>query len=155
MNHRRPRDTSWSYDDTMQAFTVRSLREMALGEEVFDSYGKKCNSRYLLNYGFTVLDNTGSCGFPFLPPAPSSLCSDDDGTCYNQCCLEIGLNPSDPILERKMERLDEISKATESSHRLVRLSLHLDDPETINAFCYARFICASVRQYLLSPHSDP
>jgi protein-histidine N-methyltransferase len=59
MNHRRPRDTSWSYDDTLQSFTVQSLREMEMNEEVFDSYGKKCNSRYLLNYGFTVLDNTG------------------------------------------------------------------------------------------------
>jgi protein-histidine N-methyltransferase len=60
MNHRRPRDTSWSYDDTLQSFTVQSLREMEMNEEVFDSYGKKCNSRYLLNYGFTVLDNTGT-----------------------------------------------------------------------------------------------
>jgi histone-lysine N-methyltransferase SETD3 len=28
-----------------------------MGSEVFDSYGRKCNSRYLLNYGFVVPDN--------------------------------------------------------------------------------------------------
>ena len=27
------------------------------GQEVFDSYGIKCNSRFLLNYGFTVENN--------------------------------------------------------------------------------------------------
>ena len=29
-----------------------------------DSYGKKCNSRFLLNYGFIVLDNDGN-EYPF------------------------------------------------------------------------------------------
>lgn len=59
MNHRRPRDTVWTYDDEQQAFTVTTLRSILPGEEVYDSYGKKCNSRYLLNYGFTVENNTG------------------------------------------------------------------------------------------------
>ena len=59
MNHRRPRDTAWTYDDTQQAFIVTTLRPISAGEEVYDSYGKKCNSRYLLNYGFTVENNKG------------------------------------------------------------------------------------------------
>jgi protein-histidine N-methyltransferase len=59
MNHRRPRDTSWTFDNDQQSFVVESLRDLNLGEEVCDSYGKKCNSRYLLNYGFTVLNNAG------------------------------------------------------------------------------------------------
>ncbi len=60
MNHRRPRDTIWTYDNTQKAFTVTTLKNINAGEEVYDSYGKKCNSRYLLNYGFTVKNNTGS-----------------------------------------------------------------------------------------------
>lgn len=60
MNHRRPRDTVWYYDDSQGSFIVQSLRNIGVGEEVFDSYGKKCNSRYLLNYGFTVLNNRGN-----------------------------------------------------------------------------------------------
>ena len=31
---------------------------------MFDSYGKKCNSRFLLNYGF-IVDNNDSNEFPF------------------------------------------------------------------------------------------
>lgn len=27
---------------------------------MYDSYGKKCNSRFLLNYGFIVLNNDGN-----------------------------------------------------------------------------------------------
>lgn len=139
MNHRRPRDTTWFYDNFKGSFIVQSLRNLDCGEEVFDSYGKKCNSRYLLNYGFTVLNNRGSRLFFFL-----LICSDSDGTCYNQCCIEIGLDPSDPSFSAKVERLDDISKSAETSHRMVRLTLQLDDPETIDAFCYGRFICASV-----------
>ena len=34
---------------------------------MYDSYGKKCNSRFLLNYGFAVENNR-----------------DPDGTCHNE-----------------------------------------------------------------------
>ena len=30
---------------------------MKRGEQVYDSYGKKCNTRFLLNYGFINLNN--------------------------------------------------------------------------------------------------
>jgi hypothetical protein len=41
---------------------------------VFDSYGKKCNSRFLLNYGFAVEVNR-----------------DADGQCHNEVRLLISL----------------------------------------------------------------
>jgi hypothetical protein len=40
------------------------LRPAFLLWQLFDSYGKKCNSRFLLNYGFAVEENTepnGEC----------------------------------------------------------------------------------------------
>lgn len=36
---------------------IESLEDIPAGVEVFDSYGKKCNSRYLLNYAFVIEDN--------------------------------------------------------------------------------------------------
>ena len=41
----RPRETSWTYDDTRGAFTITALRGLNQGEQIYDSYGRKCNSR--------------------------------------------------------------------------------------------------------------
>ena len=57
LNHKRPRQSVWTYDDDTQSFVIRSLTALRSGEQLFDSYGRKSNSRYLLNYGFTVEDN--------------------------------------------------------------------------------------------------
>lgn len=35
---------------------ISSLMHIPKGQQVFDTYGRKCNSRYLVNYGF-VLDS--------------------------------------------------------------------------------------------------
>jgi hypothetical protein len=37
-----------------------SIEDCQAGEEMFDSYGKKCNSRFLINYGFIEDDNDGN-----------------------------------------------------------------------------------------------
>lgn len=36
---------------------IDSLAAIKRGEQIYDSYGKKCNSRFLLNYGFINLNN--------------------------------------------------------------------------------------------------
>ena len=64
LNHYRPRQSKWQFEDHCQAFTITSLCPMNSGAEVYDSYGLKCNHRFLLNYGFSVEDNVeedGSC----------------------------------------------------------------------------------------------
>jgi hypothetical protein len=43
---------------------VISIQELHGGQEIFDSYGKKCNSKFFTNYGFAVEDNTGKYSFP-------------------------------------------------------------------------------------------
>lgn len=50
LNHKRPRETSWTYDDSRGAFTITALRSLAQGEQIYDSYGRKCNSRFFVNY---------------------------------------------------------------------------------------------------------
>ncbi|OQR83440.1 hypothetical protein ACHHYP_14709 [Achlya hypogyna] len=62
LNHYRPRETSWTFDDDADGFTITALRGIASGSQVYDSYGKKCNHRFLLNYGFAVQDNTEEDG---------------------------------------------------------------------------------------------
>ena len=53
---------------------------------MYDSYGQKCNHRFLLNYGFAVEDN-----------------KEMDGFCPNEVPIELGLDPNDPLYSRKLE----------------------------------------------------
>lgn len=57
LNHRRPRQTSWTYDQEKGGFIIEALEDIQRGDEVMDSYGRKCNYRFLLNYGFINRDN--------------------------------------------------------------------------------------------------
>ena len=57
LNHRRVRQTHWYYDDSYNAFVISAIENIEPGYELYDSYGKKCNSRFLLNYGFTLENN--------------------------------------------------------------------------------------------------
>lgn len=56
-NHKVPKDTSWFYDDETDRFTVKAIKDVKKGVEVYDTYGNKGNTDLLLFYGFTVDDN--------------------------------------------------------------------------------------------------
>ena len=43
LNHLRPRQTKWAYDSRRQQFIITSLVPLCAGQQVYDSYGKKCN----------------------------------------------------------------------------------------------------------------
>lgn len=64
LNHRRPRQTTWSYEESKNGFIIDAMEDIDRGIEVMDSYGKKCNSRFLLNYGFIVRNNDAN-EYPF------------------------------------------------------------------------------------------
>lgn len=57
LNHKRPRETKWTYDEGRGGFTITSLKPMQRGDQIFDSYGQKCNSRFFVNYGFALEEN--------------------------------------------------------------------------------------------------
>eukprot|EP01035_Chromulina_nebulosa_P036326 gene36326-48928_t len=61
-----------------------ALQNISCGAQVYDSYGRKCNHRFLLNYGFSVENNIES-----------------DGFCPNEVPLLLELNKSDPLFESK------------------------------------------------------
>ena len=60
LNHKRPRQTQWYYDDNLESFVIQAIENIKQGNEIFDSYGKKTNARFLLNYGFCLEDNDTS-----------------------------------------------------------------------------------------------
>lgn len=51
---------------------------------MYDSYGQKCNHRFLLNYGFSIENNV-----------------EEDGFCPNEVPLLFHLNKDDPLYDRK------------------------------------------------------
>lgn len=57
LNHKRPRETSWYYSDERGGFIIEACEDLERGAPVHDSYGKKCNSRFFLNYGFINMNN--------------------------------------------------------------------------------------------------
>ena len=87
LNHYRPRETSWTFDNNQQSFTMTSLASMSVGQQVMDSYGKKCNSKFLLHYGFAVENNR-----------------EEDGRCQNECLMVFHMPPGgeDPYAAQRL-----------------------------------------------------
>ena len=80
LNHLRPRETKWTFCEESQCFTITTLQGIGAGEQVYDSYGQKCNHRFLLNYGFCVEDNV-----------------EVDGFCPNEVSLELSMDVADVV----------------------------------------------------------
>jgi len=70
LNHATPRETAWGFDDSSGAFRMTALKSFAPGEAVHDSYGRKCNSRFFVNYGFVLPDNPDNEAVIALPDPP-------------------------------------------------------------------------------------
>ena len=77
LNHFRPRETSWTFDNSQQGFTMTSLKSLSSGQQIMDSYGKKCNSKFLMHYGFAIENNR-----------------EEDGKCQNEMPLVFMLEVS-------------------------------------------------------------
>lgn len=99
LNHKVSATTNWRYCDQRSAFLIISTCVQMKGLEVFDSYGPKCNSRYFVNYGFTLPNNQANNQadiFIKSPPALSPMqtavigqpCSYDDGYSYYQVAVD-------------------------------------------------------------------
>ena len=58
LNHTRPpSETEWTFNKTEDAFTLTTTSFIPSGSSVYDSYGKRCNTRLFVGYGFTLKDN--------------------------------------------------------------------------------------------------
>jgi len=45
------------YCDKWKGFILEAAASIPKGEQIFDNYGSKCNSRFFLNYGFINPNN--------------------------------------------------------------------------------------------------
>ena len=101
LNHYRPRETKWTFNSLRQCFTITSTTTLLKGQQVYDSYGKKCNSRFLLNYGFAVEHNR----------------DDDSGQNHNEVRLVLSMEPPavDPWFQHKLSQLLRAGIATGSA----------------------------------------
>lgn len=73
-------------NSSLTTTTTDRLQPIPAGAQVYDSYGQKCNHRFLLNYGFAVEDNR-----------------ELDGFCPNEVPLELTLSPDDPLYSQRLE----------------------------------------------------
>ena len=60
LNHRNNPQTYWNFDDKIDSFIIKGVADIKKGEEIFDSYGRKPNHLLLLNYGFTIINNSAN-----------------------------------------------------------------------------------------------
>jgi protein-histidine N-methyltransferase len=119
MNHRRPPDVDWSYDDAAGAFLMRASRDIAKGEEICDSYGRKPNGRFFVHYGFAL---------------PS--CADDEAD------VRLSLSRDDPRASVKAEALSRNIGESGS----YRISNMLRGDDTLRTFSFLRAACAGERE---------
>jgi len=118
LNHYRPRETSWTYENDIDCFTITSLKPLKKGQQVMDSYGKKCNSKFLLHYGFAVERNREA-----------------NGVCLNKLTVQLDISDSDALMRRKLPMIPRAKK--------FRISSSYQAKETREALDYARVAVAN------------
>ena len=112
LNHKRPRQTAWTYTDERQGFIIEALDDIKRGEQVYDSYGKKCNSRFFLNYGFINLNNDA-----------------------NEFPLKVYYNVDDPMKQVKQDMIKD-----RSEFKKFRVVENLEDKIMHEFFSWLRFV---------------
>jgi len=91
LNHKRPNEPSWHFDNSLNAFTITTTKRLLKGAQVFDSYGRKCNSRYFVNYGFALDSNEDNQAVMFFQlPRPATDATEEDLMLYQLKAKLIG-----------------------------------------------------------------
>lgn len=138
LNHYRPRETRWGFDENTETFTIHSCCPIGVGDSVYDSYGKKCQHRFLLNYGFAIEDNR-----------------EEDGKNPNQIHFSFDLLPESKDQARSMKvMIMEKTMQYPDQRRGIRISTVYTDETTQEAFSYARFIQASSEELMFLLRRD-
>ena len=122
LNHYRPRETSWTFSDAQQSFIMTSLKKLEKGQQIMDSYGKKCNSKFLMHYGFAVENNRES-----------------DGRCMNEIAIHVEL-PSTEIDDFLSEQRVQILTTSEL---VTRASMTYDDQGSAELLSFCRVAVAN------------
>ena len=111
LNHKRSRDTKWFFSENENYFGIIALKNINKGFQVYDSYGRKSNVRYLLNYGFTIENN-----------------EDDD------IQIQISLDSKCINFQQKINLVSIFPK------RIFYLSKNIEDIQTFQFFSFVRLL---------------
>ena len=111
LNHKRSRDTKWFFSENENFFGIIALKNINKGFQVYDSYGRKSNVRYLLNYGFTIENN-----------------EDDD------IQIQISLDSNCINFQQKINLVSIFPK------RIFYLSKNIEDIQTFQFFSFVRLL---------------
>jgi len=128
LNHKRPRETKWTFEDSRYGFIITSLRTIQRGDQVYDSYGRKCNSRFFVNYGFSLDDNED-----------------------NEVVIRLQLPKNDPHFQMKLRMLG--GRET-SAKREFQIPANYKEKKTKELFSFMRFVHAKDSELLLLSSSD-
>jgi len=128
LNHKRPRETKWTYEDSRAGFIITSLRTIQRGDQVYDSYGRKCNSRFFVNYGFSLDDNED-----------------------NEVVIRLQLPKADAHFAMKLRMLG--GRET-SAKREFQIPANYKEKKTKELFSFMRFVHAKDSELLLLSSSD-
>jgi len=123
LNHKRPRETSWTFDDKRNGFTITSLKALSRGDQVYDSYGRKCNSRFFVNYGFALEENED-----------------------NQTMIPLAIPPNDSVFQMKLRF---VGGHPSSTRRRFQIPIQYKEKETKECFSFARFAFAKDKEMML------
>jgi protein-histidine N-methyltransferase len=124
LNHLRPRETRWGFREESQHFEIAATTPIPTGGVVYDSYGKKCQHRFLLNYGFAVENNV-----------------EEDGRSPNELYVQMSLLPKskDPCYDLKVKILERALGQGDTSRGL-RVGMVHKANNTMEAWSFMRFI---------------
>lgn len=128
LNHRVPKETKWTFDDGRYGFIITSLKSLPRGEQVYDSYGRKCNSRFFVNYGFALDENED-----------------------NEAVVRLGLPETDPHYSMKIRFLGgrEIN-----AKREFQIPESYREKKTKELFSFLRFVHAKDSELMLLGQTD-
>ena len=101
-----------------------NIENIGGGSVVYDSYGKKCQHRFLLNYGFAVENNV-----------------EEDGKCPNEIYFKLHLLPKekDPMSAIKSKILEQVY-GMGSRSRGLRISTTYKSSNTLETWSFLRFV---------------
>jgi histone-lysine N-methyltransferase SETD3 len=143
LNHLRPRECKWEFEDDIQAFTITSLEHMKAGAQVYDSYGKKCNYRFLLNYGFALENNIEADGSS---PNEFSVCFDESRS-----------GATDPLAEERFGLWRVLPPMQQVHSKRLRLDANVRSAPARQAFAILRVLNANAAEiaHMKAPAATP
>jgi len=143
LNHKRPRETKWTFDDDRYGFLITSLKTIQRGEQIFDSYGRKCNSRFFVNYGFALDENEDNEG--------GDEGKKGKGPSDNEAVLRVELPADDAAYQMKLRFL---GGRPFQARREFQIPANYKEKKCKELFSFMRLIHAQDSELMLLSSSD-